>query len=583
MKKELLQLLSYMKKEGISACIIPTADPHLCEYVPSFYKTREYFSGFTGSNGTLVVTYEECGLWTDGRYYVQAEKELFGSGINLYRASEKDCIKIYEFLCEKLSANDIVGLDGKLFSKKELDNLISKLEKANIKVNTCFEAVKIQKERPALSMNKAFILPQKYCGETVEEKVSRVRKIMENEKISHYLTAAPECIMWLLNIRGNDVKNTPLLFSYLIMTRNDIFLYAQAEKTDAKMQNYLKEHNITLKDYDIIYEELAHINENGLLAADFSLCNYNLFLNLKCAYKDTKDFIYNLKCIKTEREIENIKKAYVKENIALTKTFYRIFNEKNLDECDVAEIIEENRKNMEGYFSPSFDTIAAFGENAAMMHYCAKKESCSKIERSGLFLIDTGGQYFEGTTDTTRTLVLGEISREERENLTLVLKGNISLAKAVFPKGALGRDIDILARMPLWKKALDYRCGTGHGIGYFLGVHEGPQRISSASNEKILPMMTLSDEPGVYAEGKYGIRIENHLCVREYKKSEYGTFLSFEVLNYCPIGTKGIEAELLEKDEINYLNAYNERCRQLLEPHLTGEEYEWLKTYTAKI
>jgi len=576
-------LREYMKKCGVSACIIPTADPHLSEYVPEHYKLREWVSGFTGSAGTLVVTEEEGGLWTDGRYYIQAEKELSGSGIKLYKASEPDCTKIHEYLAEKLNCGDILGVDGSLFSKKELDNIIEKLRKCDININTEFTPDVIWENRPSMPSDKAFILPEKYCGEKVSEKVEKVRSLMKKEEFTHYLAALPESIMWLLNIRGNDIKSTPVMLSYLVVSQGEIFLYAPKEKIDDCVCKYLENNNVTLNDYKNIISDLRKIGEDSFIAADFTLCNYNLIKALKCAYKDRKDFIYNLKCIRTKKEIENIKKAYIKENIALTKSFYEIYHSENIDECDVCDIIEKNRRAQEGYIYPSFDTIAAFGANAAMMHYSCEKESCAKIEKNGLLLIDTGGQYFEGTTDTTRTLVLGEISDEQKENLTLVLKGNIALLMAVFPDGALGRDIDILARMPLWEKGLDYRCSTGHGVGYLLGVHEGPQRLSIKSQEKLCEMMTITDEPGVYVENEYGIRIENHLCVKKYMKTEYGSFLCFEVLNYCPIGTRGIIPQMLDERQRKWLNDYNEKCSILLKPFLTKEEYEWLKTYIMKI
>lgn len=576
-------LREYMKKCGVSACIIPTADPHLSEYVSEHYKLREWVCGFTGSAGTLVVTEEDGGLWTDGRYYIQAEKELIGSGIKLYKASEPECTKIYEYLKDTLKSGDTVGVDGSLFSKKELDDIIEKLDKCGINTNTAFTPDAVWENRPPMPVGRAFILPAEFCGETVEEKVKKVRALMREEAFSHYLAGLPESIMWLLNIRGNDIKCTPVMLSYLVLTQSEIFLYAPAEKIDDTMRKYLADNKVTLCEYENIIADLGKIREDSFLAADFTLCNYNLIKVLKCAYKDRKDFIYNLKCIRTQKEIENIKNAYIKENTALVKSFYEIYHSDNIDECDVCEIIEKNRKAQKGYICASFDTIAAFGGNAAMMHYCSEKESCAKIGKDGLLLIDTGGQYLEGTTDTTRTLVLGEITREQSENLTLVLKGNISLAMAVFPEGTLGRDIDALARIPLWEKGLDYRCSTGHGVGYLLSVHEGPQRISLKSQEKLCEMMTITDEPGVYIENEYGIRIENHLYIKKLEKTEYGSFLCFEVLNYCPIGTKGLVATLLDERQKRWLNSYNETCKKLLKPFLTKEEYEWLKTYIMKI
>lgn len=574
-------LRQHMNKHHISAVVIPTADMHLSEYISDYYKLRQYVSGFTGSAGTLVVTKEDAGLWTDGRYYIQAEKELSGSGITLYRASEKETVKIHEFLKENLSENDVIGLDGRLFSKKYLDSFISKLE--NIKVNTDYDPSEIWENRPQKPMEKAFLLEEKYSGDDTFSKIDRVRNIMQKNSFTHYVVSAPECIMWLLNIRGNDVKDTPVVLSYLMISGKKVTLYVHGDKLPREVSSYLHEHNIEVADYEKIYDDVQNLGENDYAAVDFSLTNYSLVNKIASPKKDFKDIIYNLKCIKNNVEIENIKKTYVKENIALTKAFYEIYHSENLDECDVAEMIEKHRRKNEEYFSPSFDTIAAYGVNAAMMHYSPEKGKCSVIEKKGMLLIDTGGQYFGGTTDTTRTLVMGELSNEEKESLTLVLKSHIAMACAVFPDGTKCSEIDSLSRMPLWKKGLDYRCSTGHGVGYMLSVHEGPQRLSSACDEKVLCMMTLTDEPGVYKENMYGIRIENHLCVTKAFKTEYGQFLKFEVLNYCPIGTEGFLPDLLTKEEKAWLNDYNTKCREIISPYLNEQERAWLILYTKAI
>ena len=570
-----------MRKHNISAVVIPTADMHLSEYISDHYKLREYLSGFTGSAGTLVVTMKKAALWTDGRYYIQAEKELSGSGIVLYKASEKDCIKTYEFLKKELSQKDIIGLDGRLFSKKFLDDFISKT--GGISVKTDYDASEIWKERPKEPCGETFVLGEKFAGESVENKISRVRENMQEVGITHYICAMPECIMWLLNIRGNDIKNTPVALSYLIISKKSTVLYINPKKLSSDVADHLKKNNIQVADYDSIYNDIEKIGDNSFAAADFSLINYSLVEKLSCAKKNMKDFIYYLKTVKNNAEIENIKNGYIKENVALTKAFYEIYQSENLDECDVVDIIEKHRRKNDTYLEPSFDTIAAFGANAAMMHYSPEKGKCAKIKKNALLLIDTGSQYLEGTTDTTRTLALGDVSDEEKEMLTLVLKGNINLSTAVFPEGTTFNSIDSLARKPIWERGLDYRCSTGHGVGYLLGVHEGPARISSACMEKIKVNMTLTNEPGIYMEGKYGIRIENHLCVKEHSDGEYGKFLCFETLNYCPIGTAAIKKELLSNDEIKWFNEYNEKARELIAPHLAKEEEEWLKVYTKAI
>ena len=569
-----------MKEHNISAVVIPTADMHLSEYISDHYKLREYLSGFTGSAGTLVVTMDKAGLWTDGRYYIQAEKELC-DGITLYKASEKDCVKIYEFLKTELSKEDTVALDGRLFSKKYLDEFILKM--GGISVNTDYDAAEIWESRPGAPCEKTFVLDKKYAGESVESKISRVREEMKKGAFTHYISSSPECVMWLLNIRGNDVENTPVALSYLLISGKEIVLYIDNKKLTQDVLAHLEKNSIKVSDYAEIYTDIEKINENSLVAIDFSLSNYTLAEKISCAKRNVNDFIYYLKTVKNDTETENIKKAYIKENVALTKAFYEIYHSENLTECDVVEIIEKYRKENDTYIEPSFDTIAAFCENAAMMHYSPERGKCATIGKNGLLLIDTGSQYFEGTTDTTRTLALGEVTDEEKEMLTLVLKGNINLSTAVFPDGTTFNTIDALARKPIWEKGLDYRCSTGHGVGYLLGVHEGPARISTTCTEKIMVNMTITNEPGVYVEGRYGIRIENHLRVKEHSNGEYGKFLSFETLNYCPIGTSSIKKELLSNDDIKWLNDYNEKARNLIAPHLSKEEEQWLTAYTKAI
>lgn len=575
-------LRSHMKENNISAVVIPTADMHLSEYISDHYKLREYLSGFTGSAGTLVVTCDDAGLWTDGRYYIQAEKELSGSGIKLFKASEKETLKIHEYLKNTLSAGETVGVDGRLFSKKYLDSFISKLQ--NINVNTDYDASVIWENRPEEPSESAFVLGDFYSGKGVEEKLSEVRNLMKKQEVTHYLLTSPECIMWLLNIRGNDVKYTPVMLSYLLMTQRTVTLYTNPKKLTKEVLSHLKLHNIETETYQDIYSHVEEIEDASCVATDFSLTNYSLINKITCAKKQIKDYVNNLKAIKNNAEIENIKNAYIRENTALTKAFYEIYYSSGIiDECDVVDIIEKYRKLYTGYYSPAFDTIAAFNANAAMMHYDPEREKCSQIRGDGLLLIDTGGQYFEGTTDTTRTLVFGEIPKEWKESLTLVLKSHIAMASSVFPADSRCSELDAIARMPLWKKGLDYRCSTGHGVGYMLSVHEGPQRLSVKCDEVLRENMTVTDEPGIYMENEYGIRTENHLCVKSAFETEYGKFMKFEVLNYCPLGVDGLIPDLLSTEEREWLNNYNEKCRKLINPYLTEEEAKWLSHYTRTI
>ena len=576
-------LRNEMKRCGVNAVIIPTADPHLSEYIADEYKLREWLSGFTGSAGTLVVTEKESGLWTDGRYYIQAEKELSKSETVLFKASEKETIKTTDYILEKLKKGETLALDGKLFSKNKLDELKDKLKKKGIRLKSDFDPSVVWKDKPKRKANPCFILSEKYAGESANEKIARVRKEMANEGATHYVISSPQEIMWLLNIRGTDVKYTPVMLSYFLLGEKEAFLYAPKDNLSEDILKYLSELEVEVKRYNEIYYSIEKLSKKCTAIADFSFVNALLINKISCPVLDKASIIERMKGIKNNTEIENIKKAYIKDNTALIKSFYEIYRKDGLTEWDVTNIIEKHRKNLDGYISPSFDTIAAYGENAAMMHYGPTRENCAEILKKGMLLIDTGAQFFEGTTDTTRTLILGEISEEEKENYTLVLKGNINLASAVFPKGTKCSEIDSLARKPLWQKALDYRCSTGHGVGYLLSVHEGPQRLSSLCNVELEEGMTITDEPGVYVGGKYGIRIENHLYVKEKISTEYGKFLCFEPLNYCPIGTENLKTELLNEEEKRYLNDYNQKVNNLYKDFLSAEERLWLKEYTREI
>ena len=579
MNNKLTLLREFMTKNGVDACVIPTSDPHLSEYTCDCYKLREWFSGFTGSAGTLVVTKSLSGLWTDGRYYIQAEKELRGTGIELFRASEKETISIEEFLLENLEKGQNVGVDGRLFSKNYLDKIKIKLLEKEIVVKTRFDASVLWENRPPMPMGKAFSLKEKYAGESAKSKISRLRKLMEEERADYYVSAMTDSVMWLLNIRGSDVAYTPVMLSYLFVSKENVILFAQKEKTSDISASCFE-----IREYGEFYVFLKNLDKEKSLVVDFSETNYEIINSATCKIKNHSDFIQSMKAIKNETELSNIKKAYIKENIALIKSFYEIYSSVGtIDECDVQDVIERKRIQGDGYLYPSFCTVAAFGENAAIVHYSPQKSKCAKIENNAMLLIDTGGQYLEGTTDTTRTLILGDISCEVKKLYTSVLKGNIALSRAIFPKGSTGKSIDILAREPLWKMGKNYRHGTGHGVGYLLCVHEGPHSISPASDVELKCGMTVTDEPGIYEENEFGVRIENHLSVVKKYNGEYGEFLGFEVLNFCPIGTNGILTELLTEDEKKWLNDYNEKCQKLYKEHLTVEEYQWLVNYTKKI
>lgn len=583
MKERLLALREYMKKEGVGACVIPTSDPHMSEYLCARFKTREFFCPFTGSAGTLVVTEKESLLWTDGRYFIQAEKELSGSETRLMRMGEKNVPAVEEFLCTELKNGECAALDGRLFSFNRLEKIRKKLSEKGIGLKYDFDPAVLWGGRPDMPPGKAFLLKDGGACENIKDKLCTIVKKLEENNGDYYLISSADGVCWTLNIRCDDVYCTPVMLSFLLISKDSALLFANGEKL-SDIREYLRKNNVMQKDYDSVYSVVSGLPENARVICDFEKTNYMLVKTLGKRAVNRSDFVGEMKCVKSSAEIENIKRAYILENTALIKTFYGIYNGAAIKtETDVCSEIEKNRSAAKEYMYPSFETIAAYGKNAAMMHYAPRKETAAKIQKQGMLLIDTGGQYTIGTTDTTRTLILGDITPQQAENYTLVLQGNINLAKTVFKDECSGRDIDIAARRFLWEKGLDYRCGTGHGVGYVLCVHEGPQRISKGGSCVLKEGMTVTDEPGVYIENEYGIRIETHLCIVKKCETEYGKFLEFQNLSYCPIGTKGIAAELLTPDEKEYLNRYNEKCRQMYKKYLTAEEYLWLENYTAEI
>lgn len=583
MKERLLALREYMKKEGVGACVIPTSDPHMSEYLCNHFKTREFFCPFTGSAGTLVVTESKSLLWTDGRYFIQAEKELSGSETRLMRFGEKETPTVEEFLCTELKKGECAALDGRLFSFNRLEKMRRKLCENGIDLKYDFDPAVLWHGRPDMPREKAFLLNDGGAGADVKDKLCAIAERIEENGADYFLISSADGVCWTLNIRCGDVYCTPVMLSFLLVSKDGALLFANGEKLlDTK--KYLCKNNVTQKDYDSVYSVVSSLPEEARVICDFEKTNYMLVKSLGKRAVNHSDFAEEMKCVKSSAELENIKRAYILENTALIKTFYNIYESGTIKtETDVCREIEKNRAAAKEYMYPSFETIAAYGKNAAMMHYSPIEETAAKIQKRGMLLIDTGGQYAIGTTDTTRTLILGDITPQQAENYTLVLKGNINLARTVFKEGCSGRDIDIAARRFLWEKGLDYRCGTGHGVGYVLCVHEGPQRISKGGNYVLKEGTTVTDEPGVYIENEYGIRIETHLCIVKKCETEYGKFLEFQNLSYCPIGTKGIAAELLTPDEKEYLNRYNEKCRQMYKKYLTAEEYLWLENYTARI
>lgn len=587
-KIELLR--AEMKRLGLSAYIVPTADPHLSEYTPAHYQFRHWLSGFSGSAGTVVVTENKSGLWTDGRYYIQAEGELKGSEIELFRAAEPGVKSYTQYVCDELAQGQKVGFSGELFSQSAVERMKKTFGEKGIEVEYHDLADKIWTEdRPPLPYEPAFILDIKYAGESVLSKLARIREEMKKNGITHYAVSKLDSVMWLCNLRGADIHCCPFVISYAIVSLEDARLYIDSRSLSPQVQGKLENDGLSIRPYETIYSDIAALDADSTLGADFNSVSSALAAAAKeCGIKNIRDIITPFKAVKNDIENDNLRKCYENDIVALTKGMYYIFDKlekgETISEYDVFEKLIELRAGQPLNLGPSFDTIAAYKGNAAMMHYKPEKDSCAVLKKEGMLLIDSGGQYLNGTTDITRTLVLGPITGEERRNFTLVLKANIALMTARFLKGTTGANLDILARGPLWDEGIDYKCGTGHGVGFCLNVHEGPQNFSQSLRSVPFEIgMNCTVEPGVYIEGRYGIRTENDVIVAPYTKTEHGEFYQFEILSYCPIDVNGIAPELLTAKEKNWINDYHRECRRRLKAGLTDEEYAWLEQYTREI
>ncbi len=582
-----------MKDKKIDAYMVLSGDYHNSEYVSDFFKVRQYISGFTGSAGTLVITTEKAGLWTDGRYFIQAAKELEGTGIDLYKSGMPKVPTIEEFCRENLKSGSTLYVDGKTLSYEDGKKIREYLEKASVRMLTEEDIIgEVWKDRPKMPCSKAYSLDIKYVGETREEKLLKLRKELEKNACDVYVFTSVDDICWLLNIRGNDVKYNPVILSYMVVTKEKAFLYIADEAMGDSLKKELSD--IEIRTYMDIYADICKPKESfgceKNIAFDGRKTNYSI-ANTLMQYEGTKDFpnpVINLKAIKNFIELENIKKAHIMDGAALCRFICymkkRGYSEKK-NEYELGKMISEYRGREETYMGESFEPIVAFGENGAMCHYSATEEKSSVVEGDGFLLFDTGGQYLLGTTDVTRTIAVGKVTEEMKRHYTAVLKGNLRLGAVKFPKGVRGINLDVLARSALWEMGLDYNHGTGHGVGYFLNVHEGPNSIRFKGNDTVVleEGMLTSNEPGYYAEGKYGIRIENLVVCRNTETTEYGQFMEFETVTMVPFDLDCIDACSLSEREKALLNDYHAQVYENVSPYLNLEEKEWLKEMTRKI
>ena len=594
-KQRIENIRDLMKEKNIYAYIVPSSDYHQSEYVGDYFKSREFMSGFTGSSGTLIISMDEAGLWTDGRYFIQAEQELKDSGIKLFKMGEEGVPTIEEYLLEKLPKNSTLGFDGRVMSVKEGQSLANKLAFKGINIEYKYDLVNdIWEDRCSLPTEKAFLLGIEYSGESFSDKLSRIRAVMKAKKATTHILASLDDIAWLFNIRGRDVKSNPVVLSYAVISIDSVYLFIDKNKIGEDIRSELSKENVQIKGYEEVYEFIKNIDENEVVLIDTSKVNYAIYSNIPSNVQKIEERNPSIlfKSIKNEIELKNIRNSHIKDGVAFTKFMYWLKN--NIGKIEITEIsatqkLEDFRREQDKFIEPSFSTIAAYKDHAAMMHYSATEESNYKLEPRDLFLVDSGGQYFDGTTDITRTIALGPIPKNVRRDFTNVVRGMIRLSKAKFLYGCRGYNLDILARGPLWEEGIDYKCGTGHGIGFVLNVHEGPNGFRWKVREDIDDTcileegMVTTNEPGVYVENSHGIRIENEIVVRKAEKNEYGQFMDFEVITFAPIDLDAIDESLILKDEKVYLNNYHKQVYDKISLYLNEEEKQWLKTYTREI
>lgn len=594
------QLRDRMKELGIDAYLVPTADFHESEYVGEFFKCRHFLTGFNGTAGTAVITMDKAGLWTDGRYFVQAEEQLSGSEIKLYRMGEPEFPTLDEFLEEELPVDGCLGFDGRVVNSELGYGLRNLLQEKNVTINCSKDLVgEIWTSRPAMSCEPIWSLDVKYAGKSTVEKLSDLRDAMKKNKAQIHLMTALDEIAWLFNLRGNDIVNNPVFLSYALITQDEAYLYVQKEaiKEDTKMGKEvcaaLAEAKVQVKEYAEFLQDVAALkNEKILLErkkASFAVCES---IDASCRIIDEMNPCATMKAVKNATEIENMRRAHLKDGIAVTKFMYWLKH--TIGTCDMTEMtaahkIEELRAEQGNYIEPSFVTIAAYKENAAMCHYHPSDEVCKKLKPEGLLLVDSGGQYLEGTTDITRTYALGPLTEKEKEYYTIVAAAMLKVSTMKFLHGCRGINLDYTIREAFWKRGLDFAHGTGHGVGYLSNVHERPNGLrwkvvpERQDSAVIEPGMICSDEPGLYFAGDFGTRTENLILCVEDEKNEYGQFLKFEFLTKAPIDLEALDTRFMDDADIERLNTYHKDVYETISPYMNDEEKEWLKHVTREI
>ena len=581
-----------LKKSRLDAYIISSSDPHQSEYVADHWKTREWISGFTGSAGIVVITPDHAGLWTDGRYFLQAETELQNTGMVLHKQKVQGAPEYVDWLKENLKEGDTVAFDGKCFSVSQVESLKKTLGSAGIKIDGELDlAESLWKDRTDLPTNKVFEFQINYAGKSRLEKLDLIRKEMQEAGVSHYLITTLDDLAWTFNIRSNDVEYNPVSIAYAVITQTNVILFIDQNKVPKELSSKFVLENIEIQAYNQLIPYLHTLAPGQKLWIDNTTCSYWISNQIKDEQKYFGSNIPKvLKAIKNPVEIKNLKSAMIQDGVSLTKAFIWLKNElkkRTVTEVQLAEKIQAFRSEHRDYVGESFAAIVGYASNGAIIHYHPKPESCAVIQNEGILLVDCGAQYKSGTTDITRTIALSKPSKEHKLQYTMVLRGHINLARAKFLYGTRGVQLDILARLPLWSHGLNFSHGTGHGVGFFMNVHEPPQGFIAGLGERgttvFEPGMLTSNEPGFYEEGSHGIRIENLVLTVENETTAYGRFLSFDTVSLFPIDTKLVDAKLMNNEEIKWLNKYHDHVYKKLSPFLNSNELKWLKKHCQHI
>ncbi len=592
-KERLAALRGKMEERGIDVYVVPTADFHQSEYVGEHFKARMFITGFTGSAGTAVITGDEARLWVDGRYFIQAAKEIEGTGIELMKMGEPEVPMMNDYIEAKLAGGKVLGFDGRVVSVGEGQEYDSIAARNGGRIIYNVDLIdEIWENRPLLSTEKAFVLAQEYAGETTASKLARIREEMSKSGASTHILTTIDDICWLLNIRGNDIEFFPMVLSYAIIRMDGVTLYIDKSKLCDDMKSQMADDGITLAPYNDIYDDVCGLAADTCVMIDSSKLNYAIYNNIPQEVKkvDARNPEILMKAIKNDVEVANIRKAQIKDSVAhvrFMKWIKENYDKEVITEMSAMEKLEEYRASMGNYIHQSFDAISSYGEHAAIVHYSSSPETDVQIKEGNFYLTDTGAGFYEGSTDITRTYAIGEVTPEMKEHFTLVAISNLRLANAKFMQGATGMNLDMLARKPFWDRNLNYNHGTGHGVGYLLNIHEGPTGFRwtyrASDNEPFHANMVITNEPGIYFEGSHGVRLENEILCCLGEKNEYGQFMYFETLTFIPFDLDAIEPEVMSCEDRKLLNEYHAKVYEVVAPYLQEEERAWLKEYTREI